>query len=201
MRAGARVVTSPTGRWPGRVAQTSECHGVPAEISMILGRTPTWAASGLLGGASSTRRSPTWDQRVPPDSPARFSMLNWVELLAPAPVSRGLGGAVAISTGPDLGTARLASRLSCRVFESREANRGGGASGFASREGGNTGLSGNDLRLTPEWEPGDLSRPKGKMVRLMFTLQSAKLYAFRFTTSGGRTGVPFQHNSAPISTE
>ena len=38
----------------------------------------------------------------------------------------------------------------------------------------------DDMRLTPEWESEDLSHAKGKTVRLMFTLQNAKLYAFRF---------------------
>jgi len=37
------------------------------------------------------------------------------------------------------------------------------------------------LRLTPKWKPGgDLSKLKGKTIKLRFTLHNAKLYAFSF---------------------
>ena len=39
----------------------------------------------------------------------------------------------------------------------------------------------HELRLMPQWKSGgDLSRLKGKTVKLRFTLQNAKLYAFDF---------------------
>jgi len=49
---------------------------------------------------------------------------------------------------------------------------GGAVAGFSS-----TSKGANELRLTPKW---DLSKLKGRTVKLRFTLQNAKLYAFDF---------------------
>ncbi len=39
----------------------------------------------------------------------------------------------------------------------------------------------DELRFAPQWKSrGDLSKLKGKIVRLRFTLRNAKLYAFEF---------------------
>ncbi len=38
----------------------------------------------------------------------------------------------------------------------------------------------DELRLTPKWKSGNLSSLKGRTVKLRFTLQNAKLYAFDF---------------------